>query len=109
MPIRLFILSVVVLNLIPASSMSQPNAMTSKMDALFQDYSRPDSPGASVMVIQDGRVAFAKSYGLASLEDKTPCRTKTNFRLASVTKQFTAMSIMILAERKKLSLDERLT
>ena len=52
---------------------------------------------------------LAKGYGLANVEERIPCGTNTNFRLASVTKQFTAMAVMMLAERKKLSLDERLT
>jgi CubicO group peptidase (beta-lactamase class C family) len=84
-------------------------SLTERMNELFRDYDRPDSPGAAVTVIKDGRVVFAKGYGLADVEQKIPCETNTNFRLASVTKQFTAMAIMILAERKKLSLDERLT
>lgn len=76
---------------------------------MFQDYNRPGSPGASVMVIKRGKVVLAKGYGFANVEEGIPCGTNTNFRLASVTKQFTAMAVMILAERKKLSLDERLT
>jgi len=76
---------------------------------LFQDYNQPGVPGASVMIIQDGNVPLAKGYGLANLEEKTPCEIWTNFRLASVTKQFTAMSALILVERKQLSLGEPLT
>ena len=91
------------------SALAGANTMTSAIDALFDEYNRPDCPGASVMVIHDGKALFAKGYGLANLEDKIPCSTNTNFRLASVTKQFTAMAVMILAERNKLSLDERLT
>ncbi|MEO6183837.1 MAG: serine hydrolase domain-containing protein, partial [Verrucomicrobiota bacterium] len=79
------------------------------MDALFQEFSRPESPGAAVMVIKDSKPVFAKGYGLANLADNIPCSTNTNFRLASVTKQFTAMAIMILAERGKLSLDDKMT
>jgi CubicO group peptidase (beta-lactamase class C family) len=85
-----------------------PDIMTSKIDALFADFNRPDAPGASVTVIQNGKVLLAKGYGLANVEEKIPCAPETNFRLASLTKQFTAMSILILAERKKLSLDESL-
>ncbi len=88
---------------------ASPDVMTQKLEALFHDYDRADCPGACVMVIQNGKILAAKGYGLADLETKTPCATNTNFRLASVTKQFTAMAVMILAERKKLSLDERLT
>ena len=60
------------------------------------------------MVMHLGKVVFAKGYGLADVEAHVPCRTNTNFRLASVTKQFTAMGVMILADRKNLSLDETL-
>jgi len=76
---------------------------------LFQDYNGSNSPGASMMVIKSGEVVLAKGYGLADIEKGAACDTTTNFRLASVTKQFTAMAIMILAERRKLSLAERLT
>jgi CubicO group peptidase (beta-lactamase class C family) len=61
------------------------------------------------MVIHDGKPIFAKAYGMADVEKNIPCTTNTNFRLASVTKQFTAMGIMILAERGKLSLDDKIT
>ncbi|HYV28725.1 MAG TPA: serine hydrolase domain-containing protein, partial [Candidatus Eisenbacteria bacterium] len=82
---------------------------TAKLDSLFKEYSRADSPGASVMIIQNGKVIVAKSYGLANVEDKIPCATNTDFRLASVTKQLTAMAVLILADHKKLSLEEHLT
>ena len=78
------------------------------VDALFRDFDRPDAPGAAVIVIKEGKPLFAKGYGLADFEKKTPCTTNTNFRLASVTKQFTAMAVLILAERGKLSLEDRL-
>ncbi len=103
-------LLITILMTLPAHAASDRTPMlTTKLDALFADYDQPGSPGASVMIIQDGRVLLAKGYGLANVEEKVPCGTNTNFRLASVTKQFTAMAVMILAERKKLSLDECLT
>jgi CubicO group peptidase (beta-lactamase class C family) len=80
-----------------------------RVDALFKDFDHPNAPGASVMVIHNGKSVFAKGYGLADLVTKTPCTTNTNFRRASVSKQFTAMAVMILTERGKLKLDERLT
>jgi CubicO group peptidase (beta-lactamase class C family) len=79
------------------------------MDALLRDYDRADVPGASVIVIREGKVLFKKGYGSANLEEKVPAAPDTNYRIASVTKQFTAMAIMILAERKKLSYDDPLT
>ena len=76
--------------------------MNTIVDHLFADFSLPGVPGASVMVIEDGKVVLASDYGLANLETGAPCSSATNYRLASVTKQFTAMSIMILAEKGKI-------
>ncbi|HZQ47860.1 MAG TPA: serine hydrolase domain-containing protein, partial [Verrucomicrobiae bacterium] len=79
------------------------------IDTLFHDCNRPDVPGASVMVIKDGKVLLAKSYGLADLENKVPSAPDVNYRLASVTKQFTAMAIMMLADAGKMSFDDSIT
>ncbi len=70
----------------------------SKVEQLFADY-QGEQPGAAVMVIHKGQPILAKTFGLADLEHLTPVIPQTNFRLASVTKQFTAMAIMILVER----------
>jgi len=78
------------------------------IDHLFADFSLPGVPGASIMLIENGKILLAASYGVANLETGAVCAIDTNYRLASVTKQFTAMSIMILADRGKLSLDDHL-
>jgi CubicO group peptidase (beta-lactamase class C family) len=75
---------------------------------LFAEFDRPDVPGACALVARNGEVVVSKSYGLANLGDNIPCFPPTNFRLASLTKQFTAMCIMMLAERGQLKLDQRL-
>lgn len=80
-----------------------------QIESLFRDYSQVNAPSVAVMVIREGKPVFAKAFGLADLQHKTPSTTNTNFRLASVTKPFTAMAVMILAEKKKLALDERLS
>ena len=79
------------------------------MDKIFAGFTGTNSPGAAVMVIQNGKVIAAKAYGMADIANKIPITIDSNFRLASVSKQFTAMSIMILAERGKLSLDDSIT
>ncbi len=66
----------------------------SAIDSLFRDYDRSDVPGAAVIVIKDRRVLFKKAYGAANLETKSQATSGTNYRLASMTKQFTAMAIM---------------
>ena len=83
-------------------------AQAARVDALFKYFDQPNAPAASVMVIYQGKSVFSKSYGLADLVTKTPCTTNTNVRLASVRKQFTALAVLILAERGSLALDERL-
>lgn len=79
-----------------------------KVDALFRDFTG-DAPGASVLVLRDGKVLLKKSYGFANLEAHRRAAPKTSYRLASVTKQFTAMCILMLADRGRLSLDDPLT
>ena len=80
--------------------------MESFIDELLKDYNAPDVPGGALMVIQDGQVGFCKTYGLANRENNAPITDTTNFRLASVTKQFTAMAVLILKERGQLNLDD---
>ena len=77
----------------------------SDIDALMRDYAG-QVPGASVVVVRDDKVVFQKSYGGANLEERVVATAQTHYRLASVTKQFTAAAILTLAERGKLSLDE---
>jgi len=81
----------------------------SAIDALFLDYNQPHSPGASVAIIKDSEALFSRAYGFANLEDHEVTTKDANYRLASVTKQFTAVAILILADRGALSLDSRLT
>jgi CubicO group peptidase (beta-lactamase class C family) len=85
------------------------SSTASSIDALFADYDKPGSPGTSLAVIGNGKVVYSKAYGLADLESRTPATTSTNYRLASVTKQFTAMAVLLLVDRGKLSLDSRLS
>ncbi len=63
-------------------------------------------PGAAVLVLRDGQPVVRAGYGLANLEARTPATPETNYRLASVTKQFTAASILLLAEDGRLTLDD---
>lgn len=78
------------------------------IDNRMRDYSG-NVPGASVLVVRDGQVVFRKSYGLANLEERVAATPDTNYRLASVTKQFTAAAILLLSKSGKLSLDDSIT
>jgi CubicO group peptidase (beta-lactamase class C family) len=81
------------------------DAMHSKVDALMHAY-EGYVPGASLLVIRDGKPLIRRGYGLSDLEEHTAASTSTNYRLASVTKQFTAASILLLAEDGRLRLDD---
>jgi CubicO group peptidase (beta-lactamase class C family) len=92
----------------PASSAVKPAPASPerKIDALFKEWNSPNTPGASVAVIQHGKVIFAKGYGIANLEYNIPIRPDTIFHVASVSKQFTAMAVVLLELDGKLSIDD---
>jgi CubicO group peptidase (beta-lactamase class C family) len=79
------------------------------IDALFRPLASDQSPGFAIMVIDHGRIVFKRGYGVADLRTRKRISPATNFRLASVTKQFTATAIMLLARDGKLSYDDCLT
>lgn len=78
------------------------------VDKLFKPYTGK-VPGASMMIIKDSHPLLVKSYGLANVEENIPVEPASNFRLASFTKQFTAMCIMQLAEKGELDYEQKLT
>lgn len=79
-----------------------------RVDELFTAYSQPGMPGAAVLVVKDGERVLLRTYGLADVDNGIAIQPDTNFRLASLTKQFTATCIMMLVERGELSLDATL-
>jgi CubicO group peptidase (beta-lactamase class C family) len=76
------------------------------VDSLFSAYTGDSVPGASVVVIRDGQVVLRRAYGMADLERRIPTTAETDYRLASVSKQFTAMAVMLLAKDGKLRYDQ---
>lgn len=81
--------------------------MDDQLAEIFGDYDG-DVPGAALLVIRDGEKRLTRTYGLANIESGEPVTPSTNFRLASVTKQFTAMAVLMLVDRGALRLDESL-
>ena len=76
------------------------------LDALFAPYTGAAVPGASVVVIRDGHVIIRRAYGMADLQRRVAATPETDYRLASVSKQFTAMAVMLLAQDGKLRYDQ---
>ena len=88
-------------------SASAEDARAKQVDQHFTDYAKPNSPGCAVGIMQGGNVAYRKGYGLASLELDVPIdAARTVFDLGSLAKPFTAMSVLLLEQEGKLSLDD---
>lgn len=76
-----------------------------RIDSVFSRYT-PRTPGCAVLVRQNNNTLYSRNYGLASLELSTPISSHTVFNIASMSKAFTAASIVLLAQDRKLSLDD---
>lgn len=77
-----------------------------QVDEIFAAYNNSETPGAAVAVVKDGKIIYKKGYGLANLEYNIPVTPSTIFHVASVSKQFTVFSILLLEKEGKLSLDD---
>jgi len=77
-----------------------------RVDALFAQWNKPDSPGCSLAVSRNGTLLYEHAYGMASVELGVPLTSETLLGAASISKPFTAMSILLLARRGALSLED---
>ena len=80
---------------------------TARMEQVIQSHVSAGTFMGTVLVARDGAVVLDKAYGMANLELEVPNTTATKFRLGSITKQFTAASILLLEERGKLKIDDK--
>ncbi len=94
------------------SAAAQPPArpadtsLAARIDAIFKDYDKPSSPGCAVGVYQGDGVIYRRAYGMANLDHDVPLKPDSVFHVASVSKQFTAAAILLLAQDGKLSIDD---
>jgi CubicO group peptidase (beta-lactamase class C family) len=88
---------------------SNPSTVIQNIDAIFAPLVTPHSPGVAVLVVKDGKELFERGYGVRDLHSAAKIDPRTNFRLASCSKQFTAMAIMLLVHDGKLRYDQKLT
>jgi CubicO group peptidase (beta-lactamase class C family) len=82
------------------------DARAFRTDSVFQRFDRTDSPGCAVGVYQDGRIQYARGYGMASLEHGVALSPRSVLDVGSISKQFTAMAMLLLEKEGKLSLDD---
>jgi CubicO group peptidase (beta-lactamase class C family) len=82
--------------------------LTARVDNIFEKWNRTDSPGCALSVMKDGRIVYRHGYGMADLDHNVTITPSTVFHVASMSKQFAAASIVLLAQQGKLSLDDDL-
>jgi CubicO group peptidase (beta-lactamase class C family) len=98
---------VVTINLLAfAQAMPETGSPNAQVDKVFAQWDKPASPGCALAVIKDGRIIYKRGYGMADLDHDIAITPASVFHVASVSKQFTAMAIHLLAREGKLSLDD---
>ncbi|MGZ4812949.1 MAG: serine hydrolase domain-containing protein [Terriglobales bacterium] len=100
---------VVFIALLAWSNAAPAQVSAAAINTLFSKFASPRDPGCAVLVIKDGQPVFRKGYGVADLRTLQKIGPETNFRLASLSKQFTAMAVMLLVHDGKLHYDDHLT
>jgi CubicO group peptidase (beta-lactamase class C family) len=101
------LLPITVLAFLPAAALAQPDgAALARVDSIFQRWNSKEAPGCAVAGARNGQPFFSRAYGMADLEHDVPNTPTTIFEAGSVSKQFTAAAIVLLAQEGKLSLED---
>lgn len=89
-----------------APAAAQGNPIEARVDSLFAEWDLPDSPGCALGLIRDGRLIYERGYGMANLDYDIPISAQTVFYIGSVSKQFAAAAVALLAQQGTISLDD---
>jgi len=95
--------------LIAGANQATAQKMQKEFDLLVSSKYKPNEPGAAVLVAKNGEVIYRKAFGLANMELEVAMRPEMVFEIGSMTKQFTAVSVLMLMEQGKLSLNDEIT
>jgi CubicO group peptidase (beta-lactamase class C family) len=79
---------------------------SAQVDQLFTEWDKPTSPGCALVIMRDGHIIYERGCGMADLDHNVKITPTTVFHVASMSKQFTAASVLMLAQEGKLSLDD---
>src|SRR4051812_38260881 len=101
-PCRLLLLLLAIVIGATANAQALPDSTIAKIDKIFKWVNNTSSPGCAVGVIRNDSIIFAKGYGMANLEYGVPITPATIFHMASISKQFTAYAIVLLAKQGRL-------
>lgn len=102
-------LSIAFIFAIVSESPGQESQLVEKANEYLKKVTSESTSGVAMLVVRDGKVLLEAAGGMADIENKTPVTTETKFRIGSVSKQFTAMAVVRLAEQGKLSLQDPLS
>jgi CubicO group peptidase (beta-lactamase class C family) len=89
-----------------AAGQTAGDSVAIRVDKLFAQWDKPDSAGCALGLVKDGKLIYARGYGMADLEHGVPISPRSAFDVASISKQFTAMAVLLLVQRGKISLDD---
>src|SRR5262245_6532342 len=95
-----------VVGLLAPGMAGQAQTPSDRVDTIFRQFDKPDSPGCAVAVIKDGVIVHKRGYGMADIDHHVAITPSTVFHAASLTKQFTAMAIMLLVKDGDLKLSD---
>ena len=104
--LKAFLAGVLLLAAQTAAAQPASTEHTAQVDAIFKEYAKDTSPGCAVGAYQGDRILLSKAYGMANLDHNVPLKPASVFHVASVSKQFTAAAILLLAQDGKLSIDD---
>jgi CubicO group peptidase (beta-lactamase class C family) len=97
-------LAVILLLAGTSTASAQPDKLM--VDSIFADLTKPGSPGCALGVYRNGKIIYSRGYWLANIEENVPITPQSVFDVASLSKQFAAMSILFLEKHGKLRLDD---
>lgn len=83
-----------------------PDSLSRKVDAIFAEYDKTNSPGCALAILKDGKIIYERGYGMSNLEYNIAITPTSIFHIASISKQFTAAAIVHLSQEGKLSLND---
>jgi CubicO group peptidase (beta-lactamase class C family) len=104
-----YLLVLFTLLIFSAQSISYGQHLQSKIESILQEKYPPKAPGATFLIAKEGNIIYKKAFGLSNLELNVPMQPNNVFEIGSMTKQFTAISILILMEKGKLNLNDKIT
>ena len=104
-----YLLIVITILSLNSQSIGYAQNLASNIDSLLLEKYPPNAPGATFLISKNGNIIYKKAFGLANLELNVPMETDNVFEIGSMTKQFTAISILMLVEKGDLNLDDEIT